>query len=80
MEYTEADLPVEIKHGEMVVLGDGVSIRFEANGEAKDIFLGDEWTPTIQLFPDCDHELSTTAGVFKMTALFHDALRVEKIR
>ena len=41
MNFTEADLPVEINHEQMVTLADGTSIRFETNGEAKDVYVGD---------------------------------------
>ncbi len=44
--FTEADLPVSINHEEMVTLSDGTTIRFETNGEAKDLYVGDAFTPT----------------------------------
>lgn len=79
MNYTEKDLPVTIKHGETVTLPDNVTVRFESNGEAKDVFLGDEWAPSLQLFPACDHTIDCGAAKFKLTAEFSDALKVEKL-
>ena len=78
MNYTEKDLPVTIKHGETVSLPGNVTVRFEANGEAKDIFLGDEWAPSVQLFPACDHLIDCEGVSYKLTAEFSDALKVEK--
>ncbi|NJB69405.1 hypothetical protein GGQ74_003107 [Desulfobaculum xiamenense] len=78
MQYTEADIPVVIKHGEILGFSDGTTVRFESNGEAKDVFFGDEWTPTIQLFPANDYAFQAGGKAFKLTALFEDALKVEK--
>jgi len=78
MNFTEADLPVEINHEQMVTLADGTSIRFETNGEAKDVYVGDAFNPTVQLFPDCDHLVDTPHGQFKVTAMFTDTVMVQK--
>ncbi|GAB6177996.1 hypothetical protein JCM16814_28870 [Desulfobaculum senezii] len=78
MEYKESDLPVEIHHGEILTLDDGTALRFESNGEAKDVFLGDAWSPTVQLFPANEHTFEAGGKTFKLTALFEDALKVEK--
>jgi hypothetical protein len=79
MNFTEADLPIEINHEQMVTLGDGTTIRFETNGEAKDVYVGDAFDPSVQLFPDCDYLVETSGGTFKATAMFTDTLRVEKV-
>ncbi len=78
MNFTEADLPIAINHEQMVTLGDGTTIRFETNGEAKDIYIGDAFNPTIQLFPDCDYLVETPGGAFKVTAQFEDTVLVQK--
>jgi hypothetical protein len=79
MDYTEKDLPVRIHHGEVVNLDNGTVVRFDSNGEAKDVFLDDSYAPTVQLFPDCDHVFDAGGSTFKVTALFEDALIVEKL-
>lgn len=79
MQYSEADLPVEIKHGEILALEDGTTVRFESNGEAKDVFFGDDWTPTIQLFPANEYAFDAGGKSYKLTAMFEDALKVEKV-
>ena len=48
MSYTEADLPVEIHHEDLVTLADGTTVRFETNAEAKDLYIGDAFTPNEQ--------------------------------
>lgn len=78
MEYSEANLPVELKHGETLTLGDGTTVRFESNGEAKDIFLAEDFTPTVKLFPANEHTFTTASGTYRMEARFEDALLVEK--
>lgn len=79
MNFTEADLPRQIHHGEMVTLQDGTEVRFESNGEAKDIFLGDAYTPIVQLFPDTEYLFTAGDSQYRVTALFEDALTLEKV-
>jgi len=77
--YTEADLPVSIDHAERVTLGDGTTIRFETNGEAKDIYVGDAFTPTTQLFPECDYVVASCGHSFQVKAEFEDRVTVSKL-
>ena len=79
MNYTDADLPVTIKHGESFTFNDGTAVRFESNGEAKDLFFGDEWTASVQLFPTSEHLATHGGTTYKLTALFEDGLTVEKV-
>lgn len=76
--YTISDLPRDIIHGEMVTIGDKVKVRFESNGEAKDVFLDDGFAPTVQLFPAQEYVFEAEGAAFKLTAKFEDALTVEK--
>ncbi len=75
-EFTEADLPVSIDHEQMVTLSDGTTIRFETNGEAKDLYVGDAFTPTIQLFPGNDFCVEAQGKQFKIVAEFEDVITV----
>lgn len=79
MEYKESDIPIEIRHGEMLYLDDGGSIRWESNGEAKDVFLGDGFTSDVELFPSSSWEFERGGKTFRLTAGFEDALLVEKV-
>jgi hypothetical protein len=77
--YTEADLPVSIDHEEMVTLSDGTTIRFETNGEAKDVYVGNAFTPTAQLFPECDYLVESCGNSFQVKAEFEDRITVSKL-
>jgi hypothetical protein len=78
-DFTEADLPVTFHHEQMVVLGDGTTIRFETNGEAKDVYVGDAFDVTVQLFPGCDHVIVAGGKSFKLVAEFEDLLTISKV-
>ncbi|WP_029898554.1 hypothetical protein [Desulfohalovibrio reitneri] len=77
-EYTEADLPVRIHHGETIVLP-GTTVRFEGNGEAKDVFLGDSFAPAIQLFPDCEYTFQDGGHTYRCLAAFDDSMEVARL-
>ena len=62
----------------MVTLGDGTTIRFETNGEAKDVYVGDAFNPSIQLFPGNDFVVETDGKSFTVTAEFEDVITVSK--
>ncbi len=79
MEYRESDLPVEMKHEDFVRLDGGETVRFESNGEAKDVFIGDAFTPTVQLFPDTDYDFTSGGKAFRVRADFADKLLVKRI-
>jgi len=77
--FTESDLPVSINHEEMVTLGDGTTIRFETNGEAKDLYVGDAFNPTTQMFPGNDFIVNAGNKSFKVMAEFEDVITVSKV-
>jgi hypothetical protein len=76
--FTEADLPVDVHHGEMITIADGTTVRFESNGEAKDIMVNDGFAPACTLFPGNDFLVETGNGNYKITCEFGDVMRVEK--
>jgi len=78
MEYRESDLPVALNHEDMVRLDSGETVRFESNGEAKDVFIGDAFTPTVQLFPDTDYDFSSGGKSYQLRAHFEDRLSVKQ--
>ena len=79
MEYTEADLPLNLHHGEILTLADGTTVRFESNGEAKDVFLSDDFSPTVELFPAQEYTFETGGNNYKLSAEFSDNILVEKL-
>lgn len=76
--YSSNDLPVSINHEEYVELPGGVCVRFETNGEAKDLFLRGEFEPVMQLFPDCEYVFDTEGVTYRVRAGFDDRLVVER--
>ena len=76
--YTEADLPVDVGHGEMVTLADGTTVRFESNGEAKNIMVNDGFEPACTLFPGNDFTVETAQGNYVVTCEFGDIMHVKK--
>lgn len=76
-EYKESDLPVAINHEEFVTLPGGACVRFESNGEAKDVFIRGEFSPVVQLFPDCDYEFEDGGKKYRVKATFEDKLLVD---
>lgn len=79
MEFTETDLPVTLHHGELLTLADGTTVRFESNGEAKDVMINDSFQPAVTLFPANDFIHETSGNKYKMTATFEDALEIVKL-
>ena len=76
--YSEIDLPVDVHHGELIELMDGTTIRFESNGEAKDIMVNDAFEPEITLFPGNEHTMETSQGSYCITCEFGDVMHVRK--
>ncbi|MEF2145937.1 MAG: hypothetical protein V3573_10860 [Desulfovibrionaceae bacterium] len=68
-----------LRHGELLTLGDGTTVRFESNGEAKDIMVNEDFSPACTLFPSCDFSLQAGGATYKMTATFEDAVEIVKI-
>lgn len=78
MEYAEKDLPVRLHDGEMLTLNNGTVVRWESNGEAKAVFVGDGFEAVSELFPGQDHTLDAGGLTLTMTAFFEDALEVKR--
>lgn len=76
--FTEADLPVDVHHGELITVEDGTTIRFESNGEAKDIMVNDSFAPAITLFPGNEFIVHTSKGDYCVTCEFGDVMHVKK--
>ncbi|WP_319471996.1 hypothetical protein [uncultured Pseudodesulfovibrio sp.] len=76
--YSEADLPVDVHHGELVTLADGTTVRFESNGEAKDIMVNDGFEPASTLFPGNEFIVEAGGNSYKVTCEFGDVMHVAK--
>ncbi|MDC0335967.1 hypothetical protein OAN24_03600 [Pseudodesulfovibrio sp.] len=76
--FSESDLPVDVHHGEMITLADGTTVRFESNGEAKNVMINDGFEPAVTLFPGNEFTVETSQGNYKITCEFGDAMHIEK--
>ncbi|QJB54989.1 hypothetical protein [Pseudodesulfovibrio sp. zrk46] len=76
--YTESDLPVDVHHGEIITLADGTTVRFESNGEAKDIMVNDSFSPATTLFPGNAYTVQTAQGEYTVTCEFGDIMHIAK--
>lgn len=74
--YTQSNIPFTLKHGEILTLDDGTTVRFESNGEAKDIMINEDFSPAITLFPANDFLVEASGKKFKLTATFEDAVDI----
>ncbi len=79
MSYSQSDLPVRLHDGEILILEDGTELRWESNGEAKAVFLGDSFEPAFELFPGQDTTIQVGGLHLKLTAFFEDALEVREL-
>lgn len=77
--YSENDLPIHLKDGETLTLQDGTTVRFEGNGEAKDVMVNEGFAPEVQLFPGNEWFLDCAGCQYRMEAMMDDDLLVEKI-
>lgn len=77
--FTEADLPVTVHHGEMVQVADGTTIRFESNGEAKNVMVNDGFEPAETLFPGNTFTVETSQGNYLVTCDFGDSMSISKV-
>ncbi|MGE4504274.1 MAG: hypothetical protein AB7D51_02925 [Desulfovibrionaceae bacterium] len=75
-DYLQKDIPLALHHGEILTLDDGTTVRFESNGEAKDIMINDSFSPATTLFPACDFVVQASGKSFKLTATFDDCVEV----
>lgn len=77
--FSEKDLPLDVRHGEMLTLADGTTVRFESSGEAKDVMVNDAFAPAVTLFPGSEYVLHTGGGDYRVTCEFGDCMHVEKV-
>ena len=77
MEYKESQLPVVIRENEYLLLDDGTTVRFEEASGARDIMIGEDFTPRCTLFPGNTYTFSSGGHTYLCTAGDWD-LKVER--
>lgn len=78
MSYSERDLPVHLRDGDILVLDDGTEVRWESSGEAKAVFLGSDFEPLMEIFPGQEESVNIGGKFFTLTASFEDDLEVRR--
>lgn len=73
-EYTEENLPVTLHPDDLLRLNDGTTIRFDVNGEGKDIMLNDDFGASCELYPGNEF----LVGGVRLTTQFEEVVKAEK--
>lgn len=73
-EYTEENLPVTMHPDDLLRLKDGTTIRFDVNGEGKDIMLNDDFGASCELYPGNEF----LVGGVRLSTEFEDVVQAEK--
>ncbi|THB69996.1 MAG: hypothetical protein D6E12_03505 [Desulfovibrio sp.] len=68
MDYSDADLPVEINEADVVTLADGTTVRYEENGGARDVMIGGDWSPRCTLYPGNTYDLDAGGKAYVLSA------------
>ena len=76
MSYSERDLPVHLRDGDILVLDDGTEVRWESSGEAKAVFLGSDFAPLMEIFPGQEESVNIGGKFFTLAASFEDDMEV----
>ena len=78
-DYIQKDLPVRLHADDLLRLDDGTTVRYDTNGEAKDIMLNDDFNAACQLFPGCDYTLDAGGRQFRISTGYEENIFVEPI-
>jgi len=75
-DYTQKDLPLTMHPDDLLRLDDGTTIRFDTNGEAKDIMLNDDFNAACELFPGNEFVVTAGGREFRLTTDFAETVTV----
>jgi hypothetical protein len=78
-EYTQSNLPVTMHSDDLLRLDDGTTIRFDINGEGKDIMLNDDFSASCELYPGNEFIVSAGGKDFRLTTGFEENVVVEAV-
>jgi hypothetical protein len=78
-DYTQKDLPVTMHPDDLLRLDDGTTIRFDTNGEAKDIMLNDDFNAACELFPGNEYIVSAGGKDFCLSSDFGEFIVVKAV-
>ncbi|MDO9631301.1 MAG: hypothetical protein Q7I92_05315 [Humidesulfovibrio sp.] len=78
-EYTQSNLPVTMHSEDLLRLDDGTTVRFDINGEGKDIMLNDDFGASCELYPGNEFMVSAGGKEFRLSTGFEDNIVVEAV-
>jgi hypothetical protein len=78
-DYTESNLPVTMHPDDLLRLNDGTTIRFDINGEGKDIMLNDDFGAACELYPGNEFIVSAGGRDFRVSTDFEENIKVAAV-
>ena len=78
-DYAQKDLPVQMHSEDLLRLDDGTTIRFDINGEGKDIMLNDDFGAACELYPGNEFIVSAGGRDFRVSTGFEENILVEAV-
>lgn len=78
-DYTQKDLPVRMHADDLLRLDGGTTIRFDINGEGKDIMLNDDFGAACELYPGNEFIVSEGGRDFRISTDFDESILVSAV-
>ena len=78
-DYSQKDLPVRMHPDDLLRLDSGTTIRFDINGEGKDIMLNDDFGAACELYPGNEFIVSSGGRDFRISTDFEETVLVEAV-
>ena len=78
-DYSQKDLPVRMHADDLLRLDDGTTIRFDINGEGKDIMLNDDFGAACELYPGNEFIVCASGRDYRVTTEFEDTIAVSAV-
>ncbi len=75
-DYTQKDLPVTMHSEDLLRFDDGSTVRFDINGEGKDIMRNDDFGACCELYPGNEFIVSAGGKDFRLSTGFEDTVTV----
>ncbi len=78
-DYSQKDLPVTMHSEDLLRLDNGTTVRFDVNGEGKDIMLNDDFGAACELYPGNEFIVSAGGCDLRLSTGFEDTVTVEAV-
>jgi len=78
-DYTQKDLPVTMHPEDLLRFDDGSTVRFDVNGEGKDIMRNDDFGACCELYPGNEFIITAGGRDFRLSTDFEDTVLVAAV-